>query len=241
VTQPTVHAGGPDFTYLRCWEGVLYYAFVIDVFSRMVVGWQLASNMRTTLVLDALRMALGLREHGADVQLVNHSDAGSQYTSDDYTQELTDHQVLGSIGTVGDALDNALAESYVDSYKTELIADRVWRSQAQVELATVTWVAWFNHQRLHSSLGDIPPVEFEQNHARVALNALIPFNGSVAGIPSKAADRLTTRRAWTLGVDFAGDRPISPRTVALLGARLPLRPRHRQVRDESSARGLSDE
>jgi len=113
----------------------------------------------------------------------------AQYTSGDYTQELTDHDVLGSIGTVGDALDNALAESYVDSYKTELIADRVWRSQAQVELATVTWVAWFNHQRLHSSLGDIPPVEFEQNHAR---NALIPFNGSVAGIPSKAADGLTT-------------------------------------------------
>jgi Integrase core domain len=133
----------------------------------------------------------------------------AQYTSGDYTQELTDHDVLGSIGTVGDALDNALAESYVDSYKTELIADRVWRSQAHVELATVTWVAWFNHQRLHSSLGDIPPV---------ALNASIPFNGSVAGIPSNAADRLTTRRAWTLGVDFAGDRPISPRTVALLAA-----------------------
>jgi putative transposase len=207
-----------DFTYLRCWEGVLYYAFVIDVFSRMVVGWQLACNMRTTLVLDALRMALGLREHGADVQLVNHSDAGSQYTSGDYTQELTDHDVLGSIGTVGDALDNALAESYVDSYKTELIADRVWRSQAQVELATATWVAWFNHQRLHSSLGDIPPVEFEQNHARVALNASISGNGSVAGIPSNAADGLTPRRAWTLGVDFARDRPISPRTVALLAA-----------------------
>jgi hypothetical protein len=141
-----------------------------------------------------------------------------QYTSGDYTQVLDDYEVLGSIGTVGDALDNALAESYVDSYKTELIADRVWRSQAQVELATVTWVAWFNHQRLHSSLGDIPPVEFEQNHARVALNASIPFNGSVAGIPSNAADGLTTRRAWTLGVDFAGDRPISPRTVALLAA-----------------------
>jgi hypothetical protein len=98
------------------------------------------------------------------------------------------------------------------------VRERLWRSQAQVELATVTWVAWFNHQRLHSSLGDIPPVEFEQNHARVALNASIPCNGSVAGIPSNAADGLTTRRAWTLGVDFAGDRPISPRTVALLAA-----------------------
>ena len=138
---------------------------MIDVFSRMVVGWQLASNMRRTLVLDALRMALGLRDPGADVALVCHSDAGSQYTSSDYTQTLDDHLVLASIGTVGDALDNALAESYVDSYKTELIADRVWRSQAQLELATVAWVAWFNHDRLHSSLGDIPPVEFEQRHA----------------------------------------------------------------------------
>jgi hypothetical protein len=140
----------------------------------------------------------------------------AQYTSGDYTQELTDHDVLGSIGTVGDALDNALAESYVDSYKTELIADRVWRSQAQVELATATWVAWFNHQRLHRSLGDIPPAEFEQNHARVALNASIPCNGSAAGIPSNAADGLTKRRTLTLGVDCAADRPISPRTVALL-------------------------
>jgi len=85
-----------DFTYLRCWEGVAFFSFVIDVFSRMIVGWQLASNMRTTLVLDALRMALGLREHGADVALVAHSDAGSQYTSSDYTQELTDQHVLAS-------------------------------------------------------------------------------------------------------------------------------------------------
>jgi len=122
-----------DFTYLRCWEGVLYFSFVIDVFSRMIVGWQLASNMRTTLVLDALRMALGLREHGADVQLVHHSDAGAQYTAGDYTQELTDQRVLGSIGTVGDAYDNALAESFVDTYKTELISDRVWRSRAELD------------------------------------------------------------------------------------------------------------
>ena len=97
-----------DFTYLRCWEGVVYFSFVIDVFSRMIVGWQLAANMRTTLVLDALRMALGLRDHGADVQLVHHSDAGSQYTSGEYTQQLSDHVVLGSIGTVGDAMDKAL-------------------------------------------------------------------------------------------------------------------------------------
>lgn len=198
-----------DFTYLRCWEGVVYFSFVIDVFSRMIVGWQLASNMRTTLVLDALRMALGLREHGADVQLVSHSDAGSQYTSGDYTQELTDERVLASIGTVGDALDNALAESFVDSYKTELIADRVWRSRAELELATVVWVAWFNHDRLHSSLGDIAPVEFEHNHiAEIAPNAPIPVNGSVAAFSPKPEDGLTTSRIEPIGVDVVVDRLI---------------------------------
>ena len=154
-----------DLSYLRCWEGIVYFAFVIDVFSRRVVGWQLATHMRTTLVLDALRMALGTREHGADFRLVAHTDRGSQYTSADYTQVLDDHQVLASVGSVGDAYDNALAESFVDSFKTELIADRVWRSRTQLELAVVEYIAWFNHDRLHEALGDIPPAEFEELHA----------------------------------------------------------------------------
>ena len=111
-----------DFTYLRTCEGRLFFAFVIDVYSRMIVGWQLAGHMRTTLVLDALRMALGLRAPGADFQLVAHADQGSQYTSEDYIQQLDDARVLASVGTVGDAYDNALAESFVDSFKTELIA-----------------------------------------------------------------------------------------------------------------------
>jgi putative transposase len=153
-----------DFTYLRCHEGVVFFSFVIDVFSRMIVGWQFASNMRTDLVLDALRMALATRHGGADVSLVCHSDAGSQYTSFDYTQVLDDHDVLASIGSVGDAYDNAMAESFVDSFKTELITDRVWRTQTQLELAIVAYVAWFNHQRLHSALGDVPPVEHELLH-----------------------------------------------------------------------------
>jgi putative transposase len=124
-----------DLSYLRCWEGVVYFAFVIDVFSRRVVGWQLASHMRTDLVLDALRMALGTREPGADFRLVAHTDRGSQYTSADYTQVLDDHRVQASVGSVGDAYDNAMAESFVDSFKTELIADRVWRTRSQLELA----------------------------------------------------------------------------------------------------------
>jgi putative transposase len=150
-----------DFTYLRCWEGLVFFSFVIDAFSRRVVGWQFAAHMRTDLVLDALRMALTRRQHGADVDLIHHSDAGSQYTSFAFQQVLDDHHVLGSIGSVGDAYDNALAESFVDTFKTELITDRVWRTRTQLELAIVEYVGWFNNDRLHESLGDIPPAEFE--------------------------------------------------------------------------------
>jgi putative transposase len=142
-----------DLSYLRCWEGVVYFAFIIDVFSRRVVGWQLASHMRTTLVLDALRMALGTREPGADFRLVAHTDQGTNPA--DYTQLLDDHRVLASVGSVGDAYDNAMAESFVDSFKTELIADRVWRTRSQLELAVVEYISWFNHDRLHEALGDI--------------------------------------------------------------------------------------
>jgi putative transposase len=112
-------------------RGPVSFSFVIDAYSRNVLGWQLARRIRTTLVLDALRMAL--HQRGADVALVHHSDAGSQYTSLDYTQTLNDHGVLGSIGTVNDAYDNARAESFVDSFKTELIADRVWTSRSHLK------------------------------------------------------------------------------------------------------------
>jgi len=150
-----------DFTYLRCWEGVVFFSFVIDAYSRRIVGWQFAAHMRTDLVLDALRMALTRRQAGADLELVHHSDAGTQYTSYAFNQVLDDHAVLASIGTVGDAYDNAMAESFVDTFKTELITDRVWRTRSQLELAIIEWVAWFNNERLHESLGDIPPAEVE--------------------------------------------------------------------------------
>lgn len=172
LVQRDFTAPGPDrlwvgdFTYLRSWEGASFFAFVIDAFSRKVVGWQLASHMRTDLVLDALRMALGQREPGADFALVAHTDRGSQYTSADYTQTLTDHGVLASVGTIGDAYDNAMAESFVDTFKTELIADRVWRSRSQLELAVVEYVSWFNNERLHESLGDVSPAEFEDLYVR---------------------------------------------------------------------------
>ena len=153
-----------DLSYLRCWDGLVFFAFVVDAFSRKVVGWQLAAHLRTTLVLDALRMALHQRRPGADVQLVHHSDRGSQYTSIDYTQTLDDHGLLASVGSVGDAYDNALAESFVDSFKTELITDRVWQTRSQLELAIVAYIAWANRDRLHESLGDLPPAEFEALH-----------------------------------------------------------------------------
>ncbi len=154
-----------DFTYLRCWEGLVFFAFVIDAYSRRIVGWQFAAHMRTTLVLDALRMALHQRASGADVELVHHSDAGSQYTSIDYTQTLDDAGVLGSIGSVGDAYDNAVAESFVDSFKTELITDRTWATRSQLELAVLEYVAWFNNERLHEALDDRPPREIEDLYA----------------------------------------------------------------------------
>jgi putative transposase len=154
-----------DFTYLRCWEGLVFFSFVIDSFSRRIVGWQFAPHMRTDLVLDALRMALHQRAPGADIALVHHSDAGSQYTSIDYTQTLDDHGVLASIGTVGDAYDNALAESFVDSFKTELISDRSWQTRSQLELAVLEYVAWFNNERLHQALEDRPPREIEELYA----------------------------------------------------------------------------
>jgi putative transposase len=167
LVERRFEASGPDelwvadFTYLRSWQGIVFLSFVIDVWSRRVVGWQFAANMRTTLVLDALRMALSQRRHGADVELVHHSDRGSQYLSYDYTQVLAEHGVLASCGSVGDAYDNALAESFVDTIKTELIRDRVWRTQSQLELAIVAYIGWYNHDRLHEALGDLPPVEYE--------------------------------------------------------------------------------
>ena len=171
LVQRDFTASGPnrlwvgDLTYLRCWEGVVFFAFILDAYSRRIVGWQFAAHMRTELVLDALRMAIHQRGPGADIELVAHTDRGSQYTSMAYSDALQDAGILASVGSVGDAYDNAMAESFVDSFKTELIADRVWRTRSQLELAIVEYVAWFNSTRLHESLGDLPPAEFEALYA----------------------------------------------------------------------------
>ena len=162
-----------DFTYVFTWEKLVYAAFVIDVFSRKIVGWRVADSMRTELVLDAFEMALWSRGHEempVGEGLVMHSDAGSQFTSFSFTRRLIEAGVDPSVGSVGDAYDNALAESTIGLFKAELInKDGPWRTRSDVELATLTWVDWFNHRRLHGACGDIPPVEFEANHLSEAV------------------------------------------------------------------------
>ena len=153
-----------DFTYLRTWEGVVFFAFVIDVFSRMIVGWQFATHMRTDA--RAGRAADGARPPppGADVALVHHSDRGSHSTPQTTTcrrSRTTTWPVRSAPPAI--VMTTRSPNSFVDSFKTELIADRVWRTHEQAELAIVEWVGWFNHQRLHSSLGDIPPAEHKAN------------------------------------------------------------------------------
>lgn len=154
-----------DFTYVSTWSGVSYVAFAIDAFSRRIVGWKADRTMKTDLVLDTLDMALWARDHhGIPITngLVHHSDAGSQYTSFAFTQRLLDVGVDPSIGSIGDAYDNSLAETTIGLYKTELINRRgPWKTLADVELATLEWVDWYNHRRLHSACDDMPPAEYE--------------------------------------------------------------------------------
>ena len=153
-----------DLTYVATWAGMAYVCFITDVYSRMIVGWRVATHMRTTMVLDALEMARWSR--GTHLEgLVAHSDAGSQFTSIRYGERLAELGATPSIGSVGDSYDNALAESQFSLYKDELVRNRgPWRDVDQLELATLEWVSWFNHTRLHSSLGDIPPIEYEEVH-----------------------------------------------------------------------------
>ena len=154
-----------DFTYVPAWTGMVYVAFVIDAYSRRILGWRAARSMTTPLVLDALEQALWTRRRdgaGDLAGLVHHTDAGSQYTSIAFTERLAAAGVSGSVGTVGDAYDNALAESVIGLFKTELIKPRgPWRTAEQVELATLEYVDWFNHRRLYEACGDIPPAELE--------------------------------------------------------------------------------
>jgi putative transposase len=159
-----------DFTYVPTWSGMVYVAFVIDAYSRQILGWRAATSMRTALVLDALEQALWARRRqgrGSVAGLVHHTDAGSQYTSIAFTERLAAAGAQPSVGSVGDAYDNALAESVIGLYKTELIKPRgPWHTCEQVELATLHYVDWFNRQRLFEACGDIPPAELEAAYYR---------------------------------------------------------------------------
>ena len=153
-----------DLTFVSTWQGVAYVCFIVDAYSRRIVGWRVAGHMRTEMVLDALEMARwsrGTRLEG----LVAHSDAGSQYTSIRYGERLAEIGAIPSIGSIGDSYDNALAESINSLYKAELIYgpdQGPWKTIEDVELATLSWVHWFNRQRLHGYLGDVPPAEYEE-------------------------------------------------------------------------------
>lgn len=150
-----------DFTFVATWNGFVYVAFVIDVFSRKIVGWRAAGSMKTDLVLDALEQALYSRTDKDG--LVHHSDRGVQYLSIRYTERLAESGIHASVGTTGDSYDNAMAESIIGLFKTEVIRRRgPWRNLETVEFATLEWVDWFNNRRLLEPIGNIPPVELEE-------------------------------------------------------------------------------
>ena len=150
-----------DISYVASWRGVVYTAFVFDAFARMIVGWRVWNSLRTDLVLDALEQALYART--GTQGLVHHSDRGSQYLSIRYAERLAEAEINPSVGSVGDSYDNALAETIIGLYKTEVIHKRgPWRNLDEVEYATLEWVDWFNNRRLLEPIGDVPPAELEQ-------------------------------------------------------------------------------
>ncbi len=154
-----------DLTYVATWAGFVYVAFVVDVFSRRIVGWRVSSSLRSDLALDALEQALHARPLSGG--LVHHSDRGVQYLSIRYTERLAQAGIERSVGSVGDSYDNALAESIIGLYKTEVIRRKgPWRSIDAVEYATLSWVDWFNNRRLLEPIGYVPPSEFEERYYR---------------------------------------------------------------------------
>jgi putative transposase len=166
LVEREFHAAHPnrlwvaDLTYVATWLGFVYVAFVIDVFSRRIVGWRVSNSLRSDLALDALEQALHARPHTSE--LIHHSDRGVQYLSIRYSARLAEAGIEASVGSVGDSYDNALAETVIGLFKTEVIrAKGPWRCLEQVELAVLEWVDWFNNRRLLSSIGDVPPAEFE--------------------------------------------------------------------------------
>jgi transposase InsO family protein len=180
-----------DFTYVATWRGFVYVAFVIDVFARRIVGWRVSASLRTDFVLDALEQAIYDRRGAGMSELVHHSDRGTQYLSMRYTERLADADIAPSVGSRGDSYDNALAESIIGLFKTEVIHLKgPWRQLEAVEFATLRWVDFFNNRRLLEPIGYVPPAEYEANYfaqlRRVTTDDSIP-----AGIlqPAPTGDR----------------------------------------------------
>lgn len=156
-----------DLTYVATWRGFVYVAFIIDTFARRIVGWRVSSSLRTDLALDALDQALYDRARDDQAALIHHSDRGVQYVSIRYTERLGEAGIEPSVGSVGDSYDNALAESIIGLFKTEVIRQRgPWRNVESVEFATLEWVDWFNHRRLLEPIGNVPPAELEAAYYR---------------------------------------------------------------------------
>jgi transposase InsO family protein len=157
-----------DLTYVRTWSGFVYVAFIIDVYARMIVGWQASRSLRTDLALDALEQAIWSRSRrGEFTELIHHSDRGVQYLSIRYSERLAEAGAVTSVGSKGDSFDNALAESMIGLYKTELVRNRgPWKGIDQVEYATLEWVDWWNHRRLLHPIGMIPPADKEAAYYR---------------------------------------------------------------------------
>jgi len=152
-----------DFTYVSSWQGMVYVVFVIDVFARKIVGWRVSTSMTTGFVLDALNQAICQRAPSGADKLIHHSDRGSQYLSIKYTERLAEAGIDTSVGSVGDSYDNALAESIIGLFKTEVINFLgPWKSVGQVEWETLKWVNWYNTERLHSAIGYVTPHEAEE-------------------------------------------------------------------------------
>jgi putative transposase len=186
-----------DFTYVATWRGFVYVAFVIDVFARRIVGWRVSASLRTDFVLDALEQAIYERRSAGVEDLVHHSDRGTQYLSMRYTDRLAEGGIEPSVGSRGDSYDNALAESVIGLFKTEVIQRTgPWRHLEAVEFATLTWVDWFNTRRLLEPIGYVPPAEYEAHYYEHLRRPATIENGGAAGIlqPAPTDDR----RSWDI-------------------------------------------
>ena len=186
-----------DFTYVATWRGFVYVAFVIDVFARRIVGWRVSASLATDFVLDALEQAIYDRRGAGVQELVHHSDRGTQYLSMRYTDRLADAGIEPSVGSRGDSYDNALAESIIGLFKTEVIQRKgPWRHLEAVEFATLTWVDWFNTRRLLEPIGYVPPAEYEARYYEQLRRPTTIEDGVAAELlqPAPTDDR----RSWSI-------------------------------------------